>query len=228
MSDIKCELYDSIIALKSLEAGLCFQESLGSVLKRIEFSDFHAREINSIMKSYSGDDFDDGIKLLFRNFKNKKFEQDFMKAEAHAVACIQNLHAISDNISYIVFLAMNIDIPEDQVYLSRIGKKISREKKISTEIDSWNSDADIIYLNDLCNISKHRFIVDSKFGANKKDNKYGLRFSSMVYKKNEYNAEWVEDKLKLIGDKQKIFATNVLTELINEINLDKSSGSNEN
>lgn len=136
--------------------------------------------------------------------------QEWQKAEfastAETEAAAQALHSMADILAQIVNkVVLDKPIPEGQVYLADVLKKLKRQgnaSNIVSKIKLLKSSKEFKYLNAFVNTIKHRRLLDTDYRAEYGQgtrNEKGIRFKAFKYN-GRHPTVWASD---ILGDYKK-------------------------
>lgn len=181
-------------------------QCLRTIGDRREFSRYHFNEAKARMKDVRRDR--ETIELtaaLLGAFDTdeRQFSTARFQAYAHTVACIQNMHAVVDNMVHFAYhvLGANLDPAtridqERDITWSKVSKKLAAgpiKEGLSALVDNLG----FTYLAALSNHSKHRSIIEVSYSVNFESDavEHGLRFNPFTYDGAAYPAKWVRPTL---------------------------------
>ncbi|OFU89575.1 hypothetical protein HMPREF3114_17175 [Stenotrophomonas sp. HMSC10F07] len=134
---------------------------------------------------------------------DRQFSAARFQAYAHTVACIQNMHAVVDNMVHFAYyvLGANLDPAtriekERDITWSKVSKKLIAGP-IKVGLSALLDDPGFTYLAALSNHSKHRSIVEVSYSVNFESDavEHGLRFNPFTYDGVTYPTKWVRSTL---------------------------------
>ena len=131
------------------------------------------------------------------SFSGMRFE-----ASAHVIACVQNMHAIVDNMVHFVYYALGLNLDTQRAIKKEraINWQNVRDKlppgPIKSGLTSLSDEPGFTYLSALSNHSKHRSIVEVDYSINFHSDTHGLRFTPFSYDGIHYPAAWVRPTLR--------------------------------
>lgn len=206
------ELLEDVSCLYGNKQRDLLSPCINSINKRQFYVRFHFQEGMKLLKEFleNKDDQSALIMLILGNDEEEYNEFDLRRrqAEAHMVACMQSMHALSDTLGHVVYFAtgQNLDV---KTYLE--SKKISicsarkalkldpTKVEIEDLITQLIEHSDYRYLADIVNHSKHREIIGTPFSVSMvegADQPYGLQFKGFERESKTYLPEWVEPFLE--------------------------------
>lgn len=118
-------------------------------------------------------------------------------AHANIVACVQSMHAVSDNMLHLLYHALGMDRAKaTALAVHNIDWKHMRTRlpngRVHGEMAAWIDHPDHVYLDGLCNHSKHRSIIQARYGADLEEDVHGLRFLPFEYRGTQHLQRWVK------------------------------------
>lgn len=142
-----------------------------SIQDRFLFARYHFHEAQKLLKTHLGDD--DGETAFMLEFgppsdEQENYRQAKWQARAHVVACLQNIHALSDTMSHILCFAIGLNlgattIRDRDISMSKVLGLLTPLKNCNVVVRRTNELlqlGDYRYLSDVVNHSKHRSLVE--------------------------------------------------------------------
>ena len=181
-------------------------QCLRTIGDRRAFSRYHFNEATGRMEEVLQDleDFKLTAALLGAyDTDERQFSTARFQAYAHTVACVQNMHAVVDNMVHFIYYVVgtNLDaanrIEKDRdIGWSTVSKKLAAGP-IKDGLSALLDGPGFTYLAALNNHSKHRSVIEVSYSANFESDavKHGLRFNSFTYDGVTYPAKWVRPTL---------------------------------
>lgn len=132
-----------------------------------------------------------------------QFSTSRFQAYAHAVACVQSMHAVVDNMVHFAYyvLGTNLDpatriAKERDITWSKVSKQLVAGP-IKDGLSALLDDPGFTYLAALNNHSKHRSIIEVSYAVNFVSDtvEHGLRFNPFTYDGVTFPAKWVRPTL---------------------------------
>lgn len=184
---------------------------LDSIVARKFYARFHFQEGMRLIQEFLKDRDDQRSLIpLILGAEMEEYDEFYVRrkqAEAHVVACMQSMHALSDTLGHVLYFAsgQNLD-PETQldprkvsihsvrVALKRDPSAVALEKLVGILIDH----SDYRYLADVVNHSKHRSVIGTSFTVNlteDADQPYGLELRAFEHESRKYPKQRVESIL---------------------------------
>lgn len=125
-----------------------------------------------------------------------KFSHHRANASAHALACLESLHAVADTLAHLVWLVVGHKLTGDplraiDVSLAKMIGKIS-DPPIHDSLKHFATHPDRRYLSDVVNHAKHRAIVRIAYGVNSTDGAgaHGLRLLGFERDDRKHEDRW--------------------------------------
>lgn len=203
------KLVNNVKRISGIEQQELLAPTIHSIVARKNYTTFHYNEAEALLNDYLSDKSD--IKNLFNlvigSHKDEQLNFHFcrIKTEAHIVACLQNMHSISDILSHSIYyaLGMNLDpelsIKPRDISITKVHSKIKQKHSSMGDLISELTDhADYKHLSDIVNHSKHRSVIGTCFIVQPQETKtYGLQFHEFTTSKGKFHHKrWVDDFLK--------------------------------
>ncbi len=159
--------------------------SLDAVSRRLRYAHFHYHEAFVYIDEVFNED-NSASQMIKRVLAPDMDEQTRrFQAEAHVLACIQNLHALPDTFAHVLYFGLDMNsAPDTQIEDRNINfysvcSKLIKEPVFKEKMDSLKDGPDFKYLNDLVNRAKHRALVPFNYTVDMtSENKHGLTFSA--------------------------------------------------
>jgi hypothetical protein len=186
---------------------------------------FHFQEGMKLLREFLEDKDDQStlIMLILGNDQDEDNEFDLRRrqAEAHMVACMQSMHALSDTLAHVVYFAtgQNLDSKtyrepkKVSIFSIRTALKLDPTKaEIEDLITELIEHSDYEYLADIVNHSKHREIIGTPFSvsmAEDADRPYGLQLKAFEHENRIYSAKWVEPFLEREYERQVVLVNRI-------------------
>ncbi|MBU4526546.1 MAG: hypothetical protein KUA37_02055 [Desulfomicrobium sp.] len=175
---------------------------LESVVTREYYARFHYQEGRDLVYEFlsTRGDVKELVGLVFGGVEEDQveFNRRCRFAEAHVVACLQNIHSAYDIMGHVVYFSLGMNnIPDQKIPEHKIGIKSVYNKirnidiysNIVNEIDKYINNDNYKYLSAIVNNSKHRSIINICFtvdiGDDEKD-LYKFNFNEFVYNRENY------------------------------------------
>lgn len=164
------------------------KQCLRTIGDRREFSRYHFNEAKGRMEGVlQGREAFELTAALLGAFDtdDRQFSTARFQAYAHTVACVQNMHAVVDNMVHFAYyvLGTNLDPAtriekERDITWSKVSKKLVAGP-IKDGLSALLDDPGFTYLAALSNHSKHRSIVEVSYSVNFESDavEHGLRFN---------------------------------------------------
>lgn len=180
---------------------------LRTVGDRRQFSHYHFNEamhgIDAVVKDRQ--DFEmTGVILGAFDDEPGQFDNARFRAYAHITACVQNMHALADNLVHLVYytLGLNLDpgtriARERHINWTRVDAAL-RPSPIKVGLQTLINDPGFVYLDALNNHSKHRTMIEVAYAVSFVEEdavSHGLRFISFSYEGESYPQRWVRPTL---------------------------------
>ncbi|EKT4066967.1 hypothetical protein [Stenotrophomonas maltophilia] len=203
--DLK-ELRGHVERLFGVEQLRTVNQCLRTIGDRREFSRYHFNEAKDRMEgALQGRETFELTAALLGAFDtdDRQFSTARFQAYAHTVACVQNMHAVVDNMVHFAYyvLGANLDPAtrierERDITWSKVSKKLVAGP-IKDGLIALLDDPGFTYLAALSNHSKHRSIVEVSYSVNFESDavEHGLRFNPFTYDGVTYPTKWVRPTL---------------------------------
>lgn len=203
--DLK-ELRRHVERLFDVEQLRIVNQCLRTIGDRREFSRYHFNEAKDRMEgALQGRETFELTAALLGAFDtdDRQFSTARFQAYAHTVACVQNMHAVVDNMVHFAYyvLGANLDQAtriekERDITWSKVSKKLVAGP-IKDGLSALLDDPGFTYLAALSNHSKHRSIVEVSYSVNFESDavEHGLRFNPFTYDGVTYPTKWVRPTL---------------------------------
>lgn len=203
--DLK-ELRGHVERLFGVEQLRTVNQCLRTIGDRREFSRYHFNEAKDRMEgALQGRETFELTAALLGAFDtdDRQFSTAQFQAFAHTVACVQNMHAVVDNMVHFAYyvLGANLDPAtriekERDITWSKVSKKLVAGP-IKDGLSALLDDPGFTYLAALSNHSKHRSIVEVSYSVNFESDavEHGLRFNPFTYDGVTYPTKWVRPTL---------------------------------
>ncbi|MGF0666851.1 hypothetical protein ACQRWG_03360 [Stenotrophomonas maltophilia] len=203
--DLK-ELRGHVERLFGVEQLRTVNQCLRTIGDRREFSRYHFNEAKDRMEgARQGRETFELTAALLGAFDtdDRQFSTAQFQAYAHTVACVQNMHAVVDNMVHFAYyvLGANLDPAtriekERDITWSKVSKKLVAGP-IKDGLSALLDDPGFTYLAALSNHSKHRSIVEVSYSVNFESDavEHGLRFNLFTYDGVTYPTKWVRPTL---------------------------------
>ncbi|PJL06183.1 hypothetical protein [Stenotrophomonas maltophilia] len=181
-------------------------QCLRTIGDRREFSRYHFNEAKGRMEgALQGRETFELTAALLGAFDtdDRQFSTARFQAYAHTVACVQNMHAVVDNMVHFAYYVLGVNLDpatriekERDITWSKVGKKLVAGP-IKDGLSALLDDPGFTYLAALSNHSKHRSIVEVSYSVNFESDavEHGLRFNSFTYDGVTYPTKWVRPTL---------------------------------
>jgi hypothetical protein len=130
------------------------------------------------------------------------------QAEAHVIACMQSMHALSDTLGHVIYFAtgqnrdVNTCLDPKSISIYSIQAGLERDPTI-TEMRCLTKELtdhpDYQYLSDFVNHSKHRSVIGTSFTISlveTADKPYGLELKAFEHNGRVYGKRWVDSTLE--------------------------------
>ncbi|MGG2099642.1 hypothetical protein [Stenotrophomonas sp. NRRL B-14846] len=182
------------------------KQCLRTIGDRREFSRYHFNEAKGRMEGVlQGHEAFELTAALLGAFDtdDRQFSTARFQAYAHTVACVQNMHAVVDNMVHFAYyvLGTNLDPAtriekERDITWSKVSKKLVAGP-IKDGLSALLDDPGFTYLAALSNHSKHRSIVEVSYSVIFESDavEHGLRFNPFTYDGVTYPIKWVRPTL---------------------------------
>lgn len=180
-------------------------QCLRTINDRRAFARYHYQEAENKMRAVTQDRTEPELTAaLLGAFDTDELSFDGMRFEAyaHTVACIQNMHAVADNMIHFVYYALGLNLDptcsiknERNVTWGKVKKNLPLGP-VKEGLTSLNEDPGFAYLAALSNHSKHRSIIEVDYTISYESAAHGLRFTPFAYGDAPYPAKWVNSTLR--------------------------------
>ncbi len=168
---------------------------LKSVVDRQNFAAYHYQEAKALLASFAEAHLADKPLLYAVHGPEADaraaFETTMIKLGAHAIACVQSIHAIPDILAHVFYYSLGVNLtnpmPERAVSASSLYQLLSPQPQFAAlgiALRSLTADGQAPHLAALANQSKHRSIVQpllNEDATGERAERHELRFSSFVY-----------------------------------------------
>ncbi len=198
---------------------------LYSIVDREFYVRFHFQEGMKLLKEFLEDKDDQSTLIMLILGKDEEEYNEFYlrrkQAEAHMVACMQSMHALSDTLGHVVYFATGQNL-DAKTYLESKKISISSTRKtlrldptkaeIEDLIGQLIDHSDYRYFADIVNHSKHRRIIGTPFSvsmAEGADLPYGLQLKAFDHEDRIYSAKWVEPFLEREYERQVVLVNRI-------------------
>lgn len=212
---------------------------LASIVDREWYARFHLQEAMILLKEFLANR-DDEISLIRLTLGSDELEQkEFYlrrrKAEAHLVACMQSMHALSDTLGHVVYFSLGMNLSAHEVLDARkisihavhaLLKAETTTQYLKGLVNQLIEPTSYQYLSDLVNHSKHRSIVGTSFTVESDQSSgrlYGLEFIAFSYEGKEgvrnHDSRWADSFIEVEYARQSALANqigNTLNQLVRE------------
>ncbi|AFM32596.1 MULTISPECIES: hypothetical protein [Stutzerimonas stutzeri subgroup] len=205
------KLKDDVWALYGKETLTLLVPCLESVLERQFYARYHFLEFKKLLTEFL-EKHPDESSLFCSVFGASESDDDVFQevsgqAQANIVACTQNLHALADTFAHVVYYALNLDASEttkiDEKYISihSVIKKLALladAEELKKELSDLFVCDSFIYLSDLVNHSKHRYLIGTNFTLNWAGVglPHGFAFKAFEYKGRRHELRWIDGYVK--------------------------------
>ncbi|HGM5918643.1 TPA: hypothetical protein ACKP5X_000912 [Stenotrophomonas maltophilia] len=181
-------------------------QCLRTIGDRREFSRYHFSEAKGRMEgALQGRETFELTAALLGAFDtdDRQFSTARFQAYAHTVACVQNMHAVVDNMVHFAYYVLGVNLDpttriekERDITWSKVSKKLVAGP-IKDGLSALLDDPGFTYLAALSNHSKHRSIVEVSYSVNFESDavEHGLRFNPFTYDGVTYPTKWVRPTL---------------------------------
>ncbi|WP_303638143.1 hypothetical protein [Stenotrophomonas tuberculopleuritidis] len=181
-------------------------QCLRTIGDRREFSRYHFNEAKGRMEgALQGRETFELTAALLGAFDtdDRQFSTARFQAYAHTVACVQNMHAVVDNMVHFAYYVLGVNLDpatriekERDITWSKVSKKLVAGP-IKDGLSALLDDPGFTYLAALSNHSKHRSIVEVSYSVNFESDavEHGLRFNPFTYDGVTYPTKWVRPTL---------------------------------
>lgn len=145
--------------------------SLNSLAQRLAFANYHYREIQRLLGSFTQSHLNTKPLFVVTHGGNKadreEFEAFMIEAGAHATACVLSIHSMSDILAYAAYyaLGLNLDdgtLPEREISVAAVQtrlRKIHSHAAIAKALSKLCNNSFYKHVAALANKSKHQSIV---------------------------------------------------------------------
>jgi hypothetical protein len=181
-------------------------QCLRTIGDRREFSRYHFNEAKDRMEgALQGRETFELTAALLGAFDtdDRQFSTARFQAYAHTAACVQNMHAVVDNMVHFAYYVLGANLhpatrieKERDITWSKVSKKLVAGP-IKDGLSALLDDPGFTYLAALSNHSKHRSIVEVSYSVNFESDavEHGLRFNAFTYDGVTYPTKWVRPTL---------------------------------
>lgn len=180
---------------------------LRTVVDRRQYCRYHFNEAGSTINSFvQGRGLVDitGAMLGAYDTEDETFSRAQFVSSAHAMSCIQHLHAIADNLVHLAYFALghNLDparrAASERDITWRHVKNQLEDGSIKRGLTSLIDDPGFRYIAALSNQAKHRAIVSLQYSVNYSGDPddHGLVFSEFSHEGIHYPPTWLRPTLK--------------------------------
>lgn len=175
--------------------------SLNSLAERQVYASYHFHEYSNILVSHIDSKLGEKhiLELTLPLHTEDRFRIDnaLNQVAANAVACLQNLHCLTDTLSYALYYAAGLNISSTPLAPHRISAVTVKElfadsanlSGIAILFAQTTDNPTLKHLDALVNYSKHRSIVRPSLNVdlqNPDGPSYNLEFPEIEYKGNYY------------------------------------------
>lgn len=198
---------------------------LYSIVDRQFYVRFHFQEGMKLLKKFLENKDDPNTLIMLILGKDEEEYSEFYlrrkQAEAHIVACMQSMHALSDTLGHVVYFAtgQNLDAKtcleskKISIFSTRKALKLDPTKaEIENLIRQLIEHSDYRYLSDIVNHSKHRRIIGMPFSVSiveGADQPYGLQLKAFEHQNRIYSTKWVEPFLEREYERQVVLVNQI-------------------
>lgn len=184
--------------------------SIQSANQRLRYAQFHYCEIRNLLEQFKATHLNKrpAILLVWGQDEDARSEYfDFMdKVGAHAVACVQSIHAIADLLANAVFRSLALDagakpVPEHKVDCALVLNALKKEPRfasIERNLEVLTTDRAFVHVAALTNKAKHSNIVKSLLNEDmtgQRAVKHEIRFDAFERKDVSYPQATLDDVL---------------------------------
>jgi hypothetical protein len=203
-----CDLVERRFGKPNREAA---HDSIQSVVKRLDYARFHYQEVGDMLAEFKASHLDErsvfGMAFGPHREARDAYEQFMDAVGAHAIACLQSVHAIADLLANAIFYSLRLDadgkpLRPEQVDFKRVSYLLEMPKSrlpIKAAIDAMVADASYVHVDALSNKAKHSSLVDKTLTedlAGERPDRHEIRFRVFVRKGVEYRERKFEDVLR--------------------------------
>jgi hypothetical protein len=187
---------------------------LNSIAERQEYARFHFNEAKDSLESFIKTEHlvEDLFRLAFGKGGEgfSEFEENKLKAQAHTLACLQNMHSVLDILSHVIYYGLNLNMAkrEREISINALSRWLSENSKfsqLSNLITQLKGHDDYLYLNALVNHSKHKSVIAPSFNFNLRKSGEDVNeflFPNFSYGNKNYKKRLVYDFLSSEYDRQ--------------------------
>ena len=184
---------------------------LNSIAQRRFFANYHFFECKRLLRENIDEKlphppiFD--IRYQFDPEHQAEMTACELRAAAHVVACLQNLHCLADTLAHVVWYAYGLNripepIEEHRVTISRVTTALKSKERyggVRKALKELLGDSDFSYLDAVVNRSKHRSVIAPNLVFDMRDEErptYYLELPAFRHKKVEHHALVVDQSLE--------------------------------
>lgn len=207
------QLRDDVELLFGADQQELLSPCVDSIVDRMYYARFHFQDGMRPLKAFlDGRDDQSSLFSLIVGADGEQSGEFYLRkkhAEAHIVACLQSMHALSDTLGHVLYFSTGQNLNPNtrlqpravSIHSVRTGllklnpKAIELEQLTGQLIDN----PDYQYVADIVNHSKHRSIIGASFTVGLTDSAdppYGLEFRAFEYNGKKYPKRWVESFLE--------------------------------
>lgn len=186
------------------------QHCLRSVNERLRHARYHYQEAKHILKERIDDRLAchsiHALTWATKAESRDALDDCLMKVEAHMIACAQAIHSIADNLAYVVYYALGLNLPPhsikvNAVTIRRIAQVLSEKEApftaIASPLQALLSEQSFATVDAMVNVTKHRGFSESRLSIEPPDRQtpYAMEFGAFSYDDKEFPAREIEDIL---------------------------------
>lgn len=184
---------------------------LQSVSDRQWYAGYHFREVHRLLDSFVSARLSNAClpELVFGQDEEATddFNRFLLEAGAHALACVQSMHATADILAHVVYFSLGINLSaqplaERFVSLKKVIARLQQEATAGAIYDllhEMSSGGNFEHLSALSNLSKHRSIIRPSLNEDwtgAAPERHTLKIPSFWYEKKRYPEVAVKDFLE--------------------------------
>jgi len=206
------QLREDVERLYGAEQREWLSPCLDSVADRQFYARFHFQEGMRLLGEFlENRDDQSSLIMLIVGTDREQYEEFYIRrkqAEAHVVACMQSMHALSDTLGHVLYFAtgQNLD-PQTRldprrvsIFLAQAALKLdSAAAGVEALTKQLIDHPDYRYLVDVVNHSKHRSVIGTSFTVSMiegADRAYGLELKAFQHQGRVYPKQWADSILE--------------------------------
>lgn len=164
---------DLLFRLLGRDQFLKCEPALRSVTTRLSHAQYHFAECRRLTEEFVGRRQAQGESICvicapMTDEESHRYHRFFVECEAHMLAGVLAIHAVADNLAYLVYYALSLDqrpppLDEDRITLRKVAAKLNRSAEQEAALNPFaqhlsrlRDDPSFKRVEDIANQSKHR------------------------------------------------------------------------